>query len=220
MVRIIIVEDDERLAEGIRGILVKERYDVVIQRDFENTVDGILTAKADLVLLDINIPEMSGERVLRKLRETSMVPVIMLTSRTSEMDEIISMSYGADDFVTKPFNPQILLLRIEAVLGRNKSHGNSFKYKEIEIFPIKSELVYRGERAILTKNELAIMSFLMKNAGQIVSRSDVMDYLWSDDQFVDDNTLTVNINRLRKKLEDLGLERMIQTRRSQGYILE
>lgn len=221
MIKIVVVEDDSELAHSLGEILRNGGYDTEIIKDFIDVPSQILKSDADLVLLDINIPNLSGDQVLRKVREKSQVPVVMLTGRDTEIDEAMSMSYGADDFITKPYNSQILLLRIEAVLKRcYKSHDDELKYQGIAILPAKSVLKYHDQEITLSKNELAIMTYLVKNHGKIVSRTDIMDHLWSDDQFVDDNTLTVNINRLRRKLTDAGIQNLIQTRRSQGYIIQ
>ena len=145
----------------------------------------------------------------------------MLTSKTSELDEIMSMSYGADDYITKPYNPTLLLLRIEN-LFRHINHQSSnepIEYNGLTINLLKSTLEYNGNEVILSKNELNILYYLIKNKGKIVSRDELMDHLWDCNEFVDDNTLTVNINRLRKRLESIGLSDIIETRRKQGYII-
>lgn len=221
MAKIIIVEDNFKLAQDLGKSLSDNEYDIEIIQNFTNVPEQILSSKADLVLLDMNIPNISGERVLKSIRDASNLPVIMLTGRNNEIDEAISLACGADDFIAKPYNPQILLLHIEAVLKRcDKCHDDTIKYRDITVLTSKSSLKYRDQEITLTKNELAIIVYLLKNSGKIVSRADIMDHLWSGDQFVDDNTLTVNINRLRRKLSDIGLEDLIQTRRSQGYIIE
>ena len=151
----------------------------------------------------------------------SNIPIIMLTSKTSELDEIMSMSYGADDYITKPYNPTLLLLRIEN-LFRHLNHQSSsepIEYHGMTINLLRSTLEYKGEEVILSKNELNILYYLIKNKGKIVSRDELMDYLWDCNEFVDDNTLTVNINRLRKRLDGIGLLDIIETRRKQGYII-
>lgn len=221
MTKILVVEDDEKLAVELRQVLLENGYEAEVIVGFDDTVGEIGRSDADLVLLDVNIPRINGQQVLKKVREKSKVPVIVLTSRSSELDEVVSMSYGADDFVRKPYNVQVLLLRIEAVLGRaNGEQGEVMKYKSVEIDLGKSTLKNGESEVVLSKNELVILSFLMKNNGKIVARAEIMDYLWDGDRFVDDNTLTVNINRLRQKLESVGLKDLIQTRRAQGYILE
>ncbi len=220
MAKILIVEDDANLAQELATLLSENGYTTTVVNSFENVAGQILSSRANLVLLDINIPNLSGERILREVRTKSQIPIIMLTSKNTEADEIISMTHGADDFIAKPFVPQILLLRIEAILNRTKNASSTIQHKGIALNPLKSALLYRNTEIILTKNEFAILAYLIKHPGQIVSRADIMDYLWDDDRFVDDNTLTVNINRLRRKLTAAGLPDLIQTRRAQGYILE
>lgn len=222
MAKIVIIEDDAALASELKKLLLESGYEVQIIGDFTDVANQVIQSSASLALLDINIPGINGERVLKQIRETSAMPIIMLTSRNSEADEIISMSYGADDFIAKPFVPQILLLRIEAVLSRTLNHNGPkpLTYKDILVNPLRSSITFRNAETVLSKNEFVILTFLIKHAGKIVSRAEIMDSLWDDDQFVDDNTLTVNINRLRRRLEDAGLKDFIKTRRAQGYILE
>ncbi len=145
----------------------------------------------------------------------------MLTSKTGETDEILAMSYGADDYITKPYNPALLLLKIEALFRRLKPQEKQeeLEYRGVFLNPLKSTLRYQDREIVLSKNEISIFHYLLKNRGKIVSRDELMDYLWDCNDFVDDNTLTVNINRLRKKLEEIELTGVIETRRRQGYIL-
>ena len=147
--------------------------------------------------------------------------MIMLTSKTGEMDEILAMSYGADDYVTKPYNPTLLLLKIEAIFRRMTPDqtDTELEYKGMRVDLLRSTMKYKEQETVLSKNEITILYYLMKNQGKIVSRDELMDYLWDCNDFVDDNTLTVNINRLRKRLEEAGLPGVIETRRRQGYLL-
>lgn len=220
MTKILIVEDEAKMAEELVGMLQENGYEAEAVADFDDTAGAVLRLSADLVLMDINIPGLNGEQVLKKVREKSQVPAIMLTSRSTEIDEVMSMSYGADDFVRKPYSAQVLLLRIEAVLNRMRG-GNAelMAVGDLEIDYAKSEVRVGEKEVVLTKNELMILGFLAKNQGKIVSRAELTDYLWDDDTFVDDNTLTVNMTRLREKLEEIGQGGLIETRRGQGYIL-
>jgi DNA-binding response OmpR family regulator len=171
------------------------------------------------VLLDINIPGINGELVLKELRKESNIPVIMVTSRTDVTDEVLSMSYGADDYVTKPYNPTVLLLRISAILKRTEQSSGGYIYRNFTVNPSKGILV-RGEESLpLTKNEMIIFQFLLDRRGQIVSRDELITDLWENNEFVNDNALTVNISRLRSKLADFGCKNAIETRKKQGYIL-
>ena len=222
MEKIIIVEDDEIIREELQSFLGRYGYEVVVPRELENIVEFILKENSDLVLLDINIPIYDGYYICREIRKKSEVPIIIVTSRDSDMDELMSMNLGADDFVTKPYNTQILLARIAALLKRsnNKTTSNNIlNYKNLQLNLSNAKITCENKEAELTKNEVKILSYLMNHQGQIVSRDLLMEYLWSTDYFVDDSTLTVNITRLRKKLEEIGIENVIETRRGLGYIM-
>ena len=222
MEKIIIVEDDEIIREELQSFLGRYGYEVVVPRELENIVEFILKENSDLVLLDINLPIYDGYYICREIRKKSEVPIIIVTSRDSDMDELMSMNLGADDFVTKPYNTQILLARIAALLKRsnNKTTSNNIlNYKNLQLNLSKAKITCENKEAELTKNEVKILSYLMNHQGQIVSRDLLMEYLWSTDYFVDDSTLTVNITRLRKKLEEIGIENVIETRRGLGYIM-
>ena len=194
----------------------------MVPRELENIVEFILKENSDLVLLDINLPIYDGYYICREIRKKSEVPIIIVTSRDSDMDELMSMNLGADDFVTKPYNTQILLARIAALLKRsnNKTTSNNIlNYKNLQLNLSNAKITCNNKEAELTKNEVKILSYLMNHQGQIVSRDLLMEYLWSTDYFVDDSTLTVNITRLRKKLEEIDIENVIETRRGLGYIM-
>ncbi len=219
MKKILIVEDDIELSKELKLLLEQNGYQAEIVSDFSNTKQQILENNSDLVLLDINIPNENGEYLLKEIRKTSNVPIIMVTSRNTELDEVVSMSYGADDYITKPYNPTILLLHIEALFKRIEKNSPRLRYRHIELNLEKGTIEAGTEEIILSKNELMIFSYLLKNQGKIVTREDIINYLWNTEEFIDDNTLTVNINRLRKRLLDVGLGDCIETRRGQGYIL-
>ena len=211
-----MVEDDLGMREELVTLLENNGYEVLTVDDFGGVVEEILGSVADLVLLDINIPGMNGEIVLRKVREKSMVPVVMVTGKDTAMDEALSMSYGADDFVTKPYNPNILLLRIEAVLRRAAGvTGQEIKFHGLKYFPERGEI----DGVMLTKNERLVFNYLLDNKERIVSRKEMMTLLWDNASFLNDATLSVTVSRLRDKLEKLGLKEVIETRRGQGYIL-
>lgn len=220
MPKILIVEDDNKLRNELSLYLSNNGYDVDEITDYKNSVDVIINSDSDLVLLDINLPIIDGEYICKEVRKTSDIPIIMLTSRTSEMDELICINYGADDYITKPYNPRILIARIEALLKRaNKNVSDTISYMGVRVNLSKSTFTYNDKEFDLSKNELKILHFLIKNKSKIVSRDSLMDYLWDNNAFVDDNTLTVNINRLRRKLESAGLGNFIETKRGQGYII-
>lgn len=221
MKKIAVVEDDKSLRTALAGLLQENGYTPCLIQDFMEADREIMESQADLVLLDIILPGTNGQAILRNLRKKSQVPVMMLTSKTGEMDEILAMSYGADDYVTKPYNPTLLLLKIEAIFRRMTPDqtGTELEYKGMRVDLLRSTMKYQEQETVLSKNEITILYYLMKNQGKIVSRDELMDYLWDCNDFVDDNTLTVNINRLRKRLEEAGLPGVIETRRRQGYLL-
>ena len=220
MSRILVVEDDEVLRNELIELLRNEGYEAEYISTFSDTAGQIIKSKPDLVLLDINIPELNGELVLRKLRKEADIPVIMVTSRTSESDEVLSMSYGADDYITKPYNPTILLLRINAVFKRlGAKSDNTTTYRGMEILPHKGVIKYKDEEITLTKNEMTIFMYLLSHREHIVSRDELMTELWNNEEYLNDNALTVNISRLRGRFKDIGLEDVIETRKGQGYIL-
>ena len=223
MYKILIVEDDKKLREELKIFLNKNGYEAKILEDFTDTINEILKAKADLILLDINLPNFDGEYILKEVRKTSQVPIIIITSRDNEMDELLSINYGADHYVTKPFNIQILLAKIASVLRRSTSLETASDKIDCHefILNISKSLIEKENKKIeLTKNELKILHFLVQRRGKIVTREDIMNYLWDSENFIDDNTLTVNMTRLRNKLGEIGLKDLIQTKRGQGYILQ
>lgn len=220
MKRILIVEDDVKLREELKVLLDHHGYEATIQTDMEHILESIVNGAYDLVLLDINLPHTSGVTLLKDLRKTSDVPVIMVTSQNTEVDEVVSMSYGADDYITKPYHPTLLLLHIEALLKRIDHVSSVFSYRNIQVIPEKGVIKTSLMELPLSKNEMQIFCYLLKHQGKIVSREDIMNYLWDTDLFIDDNTLTVNISRLRNRLREVGLEDVIETRKGQGYLLK
>ena len=222
MEKIIIIEDDEIIREELKNFLSKYGYEIVAPTSFDNVVKFILNENANLVLLDINLPIFDGYYICREIRKKSDIPIIIVTSRDSDMDELMSMNLGADDFVTKPYNTQILLARIAALLkrsGLNITTNNILTYKDFQLNLSNATITYNEKEIELTKNEVKILSYLINHKGEIVSRELLMEYLWSTEYFVDDSTLTVNITRLRKKLAEIGIENVIETRRGLGYII-
>ena len=219
MKKILIVEDDVQVREELKILLDRNGYEGEILDKFDNLLADIIAKKVDLVLLDINLPNADGENLLRQLRKDSDVPVIMVTSRNTEIDEVLCMSYGADDFIAKPYNPSILLLHIEAIFKRMGNAGNILEFDQFKVDMAKGVFSVDGKESELSKNEMRILGYLLNNKGRIVSRDELISYLWDNEEFVDDNTLTVNINRVRKKLKESGLGDIIKTRRGQGYII-
>lgn len=222
MEKIIIIEDEEIIREELKNFLGRYGYEVVAPTFFDNVVEFIIQENANLVLLDINLPVFDGYYICREVRKESDVPIIIVTSRDSDMDELMSMNLGADDFVTKPYNTQILLARISALLKRSgltTANSSILTYEDFQLNLSNATITYNDKEIELTKNEVKILSYLINHKGEIVSRELLMEYLWSTDYFVDDSTLTVNITRLRKKLEEIGIENVIETRRGLGYIM-
>lgn len=223
MQKILIIEDDEKLRDELEVFLTKNGFFVESLEVFDNVVEDVLNAKADLLLLDINLPYTDGEYICREIRKTSNVPIIIVTSRDNEIDELLSLNYGADQYVTKPYNIQILLAKIVGLLKRNQnSESNPDKIDCGEfILNTAGRIIEKGNKKVeLTKNEYKILEYLVLYRQKVVSRDEIMDYLWESEEFVDDNTLNVNIKRLRTKLTELGLEEQIETRRGQGYLLK
>ena len=223
MQKILIVEDDKKLRKELETFLTKHGFIAKGLEKFDNTIQDILNENADLILLDINLPYTDGEFVCKEIRKTSDVPIIMVTSRDNEIDELMSLNYGADHYVTKPYNIQILLAKINGLLKRTQKLEKEIEKIDCDGFTlnIAERVIEKDEQKIeLTKNEYTILYYLAKNRGKIVSRDEIMDYLWESEEFIDDNTLSVNVKRLRGKLEELGLVDRIETRRGQGYILK
>ena len=223
MKKILIIEDDEKLRKELEIFLNKNGYEATSLENFENPVKDAIEINSDLILLDINLPNIDGEYILKEIRKVSNVPIIMITSKDNELYELISLNYGADQYVTKPFNLQILLAKIAGLLRRSKltdTNQNKIDCQDFILNVSKSMLEKGNIQIELTKNELKILYFLVSKRGQIVSREEIINYLWESESFIDDNTLTVNMKRLRTKLEEVDLQDLIETRRGQGYLLK
>lgn len=223
MPRILIVEDDEKLRNELEKFLNKNGYDAESLKTFENTIEDILEINPDLILLDINLPNTDGEYICKEIRKKSNVPIIIVTSRDNEIDELLSINYGADHYITKPFNIQILLAKIGSLLRRTNMLSEGLDKIDAKDFILNTSnnTIEKDNKTIeLTKNEYKILKYLLQNREKIISREDIMDCLWESESFIDDNTLTVNITRLRSKLEELGLKELLETKRGQGYILK
>lgn len=221
---IYIIEDDEALRRELQGLLACRGFDVVencAQGSAKEIATDTVASGADCAILDLTLPCANGHDVCREIRNLSDIPIIMLTSSVQEIDEVLSLGFGADDYVTKPYSPASLIARIEAILRRkSNSIGSMLSRKGVSV-DIGAALVRYGDNsAELTRNELKILQTLMENPGKVISRIELMERLWETDEFVDDNTLTVNINRLRKKLLSIGIDDgFIKTRRNLGYVI-
>lgn len=222
MSKVFIVEDEKTIRDELSIFLSRYGYEVEAPESFENIIEDIKKSNSDLILLDINLPIFDGYYICREVRKFSEIPIIVVTSRDSDIDELMSMNLGADDFVTKPYNTQILLARIEAILkrvNRSLTPQDVLDYKDMKVNLSNGTVNYNDKTIEITKNELKILSYLIKNKGKIVSRENLMNYLWDCEMFIDDNTLSVNVTRIRKKLEEIGLKNIIETRRGLGYII-
>lgn len=218
--KIYIVEDDKILRSELAKLLGSYGYECVYSDDFQNIITDIFNQNPELILLDVNLPYYDGYQICREIRKKSDVPIIIVTSRSTDMDELMSLNLGADDFITKPYNSHILLAHISAVLKRGrKSVSDNIVYKDVTVSLAKNTITYNDKTETLTKNEFQILLVLIKNKEQIVSREEIMNELWQTDEFIDDNTLTVNINRLRHKLTSIGIDDFIFTKRGQGYMV-
>lgn len=225
--QIVIVEDDKGIRKELKQLLKNALYEVKIIEEFKDVAGQIcrMTPLPDLVLLDLNLPEESGFDICTRLKEHSDIPIIFLTSRTDSMDELTGILKGADDYITKPFNPPILLARIGVVLKRttnrnaekSRTDALNLEYKGVILNVAGGYIEYKEKKADLTKNELKILHLLYQKKGEVVPRLDMIEYLWDNEVFIDDNTLSVNVTRLRGKLADIGVTDFIETKRGMGY---
>ena len=221
--KVLLTEDDDKLRTELALFFKMHGYETEEITDYKHAVEAICSAGGQILLLDLSLPEADGKYICKESRKRSPIPILIITSQNTEMNELLCLNYGADDFIAKPFNPQILLAHVEAVLKR--SQGARQESEEIScgdfILDISRGVAKAGEKeADLTKNESRILYCLAKNKGKIVSRDVMINDLWDSELFVDDNTLTVNITRLRAKLESIGQKGVIHTKRGQGYLLE
>lgn len=223
MYRILIVEDDMTIAEVLSAHLSKWNYDVAYIEDFKNVMERFVNFDPQLVILDIVLPFFNGFHWCQEIRKVSKVPVMFLSSAGDNMNIVMAMNMGGDEFIEKPFDLNVVTAKVQAVLRRAYSFqgsGNVLEYKKLFLNLNDAAVTYKGQRMELTKNEFRILKILLENTGKIVSRDTIITGLWESDEFIDDNTLTVNMSRLRKKLKDMGLEGMIGTKKGIGYIVE
>ena len=217
-----IVEDDEIISNSIAGYLNKWQYTTHEVSNFQNVITEFVEEKPDIVLMDINLPYFDGYYFCEKIRKLSKVPIIFISSASDDMNIVMAMNIGADDFIEKPFKLVVLKAKIEALLRRiyNFNSSNSLIVYKGVIFDInKDEIKYKDNIATLTKNESKILTVLLENREKIVSREEIITALWQSDNFIDENTLSVNINRLRAKLKSIGIDEFITTKKGKGYIV-
>lgn len=214
-----IIEDEEQMRVEVSGLLKKYGYDTALYTDFEHIMEEVEKDTPDILLLDVNLPYKDGYEICREIREQYTFPVIMLTAQDSAMDEVMALKRGADDFVAKPYHPQVLVAHIETVARRTLQQpaGTMVTHKGVRLNTASAVITYQGKSAELTRNELKILYVLMQKPDRIVARDEIMNGLWQEGQFIDENTLNVNIGRLRKKLADIGAADYIETKRGMGY---
>lgn len=219
--KILIIEDDYTIQEQLKTLLTGNGYKVDTVTDFSRVIEQFRGFAPHLVLLDIKLPGNSGFEICSQIRSFSDIPIVFVTSRNTDMDELNSIMLGGDAFITKPYNTAILLAKIASLLRRTYASGQSeiLTWNDADLHLESSFIEYKGQKAELTKNELKILYYLFKNAGKICPRSDIVDFLWDNQLYVDDNTLSVNITRIREKLRSIGLTDFIKTKHRQGYTL-
>lgn len=220
MARIFVVEDDAAIRNEVIEVLERQGFEVTYCLTFDQVAEDVERAAPDLVLLDLTLPGTDGQLICRELRQRSEVPIVVLTSRVTEVDEVMSMTMGADDFISKPYSARVLVARIQALLRRAQGGSDAGRVLEHNglSLDLSRSVASAGDKQVeLTKNEMRILALLMSRAGAIVSREAIMRDLWDSDAFVDDNTLTVNINRLRGTLEKIGVTGYLTTHRGRGY---
>jgi len=223
MYRVYIVEDDKGIADGISGCLSSWEMDTRIVSDFRHVLEEIKEFDPHLVIMDITLPYMGGYHWCQELRKTSSVPIIFISSATDNMNIVMAMNMGADDYIPKPFDRSVLIAKVQALLRRAYDFNQSSFTLEASGAVLNTNdntLTYNGTRIELARNEYKILYTLMQNKNKVVSRERLMEALWETDSFIDENTLTVNVGRLRKTLESVGLKDLIKTRFGVGYILE
>lgn len=222
MQKIMIVEDDEVIASAIQKHLETWNYEVYVIDEFEHVLEKYVQIQPELILLDISLPFYNGYHWCEQIRKISSVPIIFISSASENMNIVMAISMGADDFITKPFDFSVLTAKIQALLRRTYSFSKSMQvltYKELVLNILDATISCQDQTIDLTKNELKILQILFEKSETFVSRDDLMMALWQSNEFIDDNTLSVNMNRLRKKLEDFHIEHLIQTKKGLGYKL-
>ena len=222
MYKIMIVEDDEIISNSIAGYLEKWQYSTYEVQNFQNVVHEFVEYSPDLVLMDINLPYFDGYYFCEEIRKISKVPIVFISSANDDMNIVMAMNIGADDFIEKPFKLVVLKAKIEALLRRvyNFNSGtNLIVYKDVIFDMSRDEIKCGEELAELTKNESKILTVLLENREKIVSREEIINALWQSDNFIDENTLSVNVNRLRAKLKSIGVDEFITTKKGKGYIV-
>lgn len=223
--KILIIEDDPKIAEHLQSYINKYGYDSFIVDDFDQVMDDFKQYKPDLVLLDINLPSYDGYYWCRQIRKQSICPVIFISARVGEMDQVMALENGGDDFITKPFHPEVVLAKIRSQLRRAygeyaiQAQERVLELEGLKLFPERLELSFKGETVTLSKKEAELIESLINRYPRVAGREDLLEKLWDDQMYVDENTLNVNITRVRKKMESVGLKGAVETVRGAGYRL-
>ena len=220
--RILIVEDDETIAKMEKEYLEKWEYNVFCVSDFKNILNDVSEQKPDLILMDVQLPYYNGFYWCSEIRKFSKVPIMFVSSKNDEMNIVMAMDMGGDEFIEKPFSFPVLTAKNNALLRRSysfKGQINMLEHKNVRLNLLNAIVFYGEQQVELTKNEFKILQILMENAGEMVTREQIMQQLWEDDSFIDDNTLTVNVTRIRKKLRSIGVEEFIMTKKGIGYFI-
>lgn len=223
MYKILVVEDDRIIAQALASHLRRWDYETKCVEDFKNIMDEFRQFEPHLVLLDIMLPFFNGFHWCQEIRKISEAPIIFLSSANDNMNIVMAMNMGGDEFIEKPFDLNVVTAKVQAILRRSYSYQgtvNVMEYHGAVLNLNDATLTYEEQKTELTKNEFRFLQMLLENVGRIVSRDSIITRLWESDEFIDDNTLTVNIARLRKKLEQIGLEKMIRTKKGIGYMVE
>lgn len=223
MYKILIIEDDLTIAKAISSHLERWDYKVKYLTDFKNVLEQVVAYDPHLILLDIGLPFFNGHYWCSQIRQISKVPIVYLSSMSDNMNIVTAMNMGGDDFITKPFDLTVLTAKVQAVLRRSYAFSGQVQVMEHRGAILNlgdATLKYQEEKLDLTKNEFRILKLLLENSGKVVSREEIMTSLWESDSFIDDNTLTVNVTRLRKRLDEIGLKDFILTKKGLGYLIE
>ncbi|MBX9968189.1 MULTISPECIES: response regulator transcription factor [Priestia] len=221
--KILIVEDDSKIYELVKGKFEQWSFEVAGVEDFQKVMEVFIAESPELVILDVNLPVYDGFYWCQQIRTVSKTPIVFLSSREHPMDIVMAMNVGADDYIQKPFNLDVLIAKVQALLRRTYSYGDTIsdviEWNGAVLDLKKGSLHYNDQEVHLTKNEFFILRLLLEERGKIVSREELMRRLWEDEKFVSDNTLSVNITRIRTKLEEIGLNDKIVTKKGQGYLV-
>lgn len=221
--KIMLVEDDEAIAELVVAHLAKYGYEVISVREFDKILDVFVATCPHLVLLDINLPQYDGYYWCKKIRQVSTNPIILISARAGEMDQVLGLESGADDYITKPFSYDVVIAKVKSQLRRSfgefATKERRLEYEGMILYPERPELHFYDQSIVLTKNEALLTELLLSRAPRAVRRETILEKIWDDQTFIDENTLNVNITRLRKKMQQLGIDNCLETVRGYGYRL-